>query len=60
MTKKWEEMTQGEKIENLRKDVKAIFDHLKDLSSAQKALSQRLDGAASLANEVAKKVERLG
>ena len=52
-------MTSAEKIEDLRKDVKAIFQHINDLSAAQRALGRQLDGAASLASEVSKKVERL-
>lgn len=60
MDKKWEEMTQAEKVEDLRKDVKRIFQVLNELHSEQSALSHRVTGAASLASELAKKVERLG
>jgi hypothetical protein len=59
MEKKWQEMTQSEKIDALRKDVKAIFHHLNDLSAAQHTMSRRLDSAASLAFEVSKKVDAL-
>ncbi|HUZ91526.1 MAG TPA: hypothetical protein VMU78_06465 [Methylocella sp.] len=59
MDKTWEKMTQTEKIEDLRKDVKAIFQHLNDLQASQSNLGHRLDGVFSLASEAAKKVERL-
>jgi hypothetical protein len=59
MPKTWEQMTQPEKIEDLRRDVKAIFEVLNELASGQRALGQRLDSAASLALEVSKKVDRL-
>lgn len=60
MAKSWETMTSEEKIEDLRSDVKRIFQLLSDLKSEQAALSHRVTGAASLASEVAKKVETLG
>jgi hypothetical protein len=59
MDEKWGDLTQSEKIEDLRKDVKEIFGHLNELSAGQRALNQRLDGAASLASDVAKKVDAL-
>jgi hypothetical protein len=59
MDKKWDDLSPSEKIEDLRSDVKAIFQHLNELSAGQRALNQRLDGAASLASEVAKKVDAL-
>jgi hypothetical protein len=59
MAKTWEHMSQEEKIEDLRKDVKAIFEHLNDLKGSQNHIVRRLDGVFSLASEVAKKVERL-
>jgi hypothetical protein len=58
MAKTWEQMTQAEKIEDLRRDVKAIFEALNELALGQRALGQRLDSAASLALEVSKKVDR--
>ena len=59
MAQKWEDLTQSEKIEDLRTDVKSIFQHLNELSAGQRALSQRLDRAASLASEIAKMVDAL-
>jgi hypothetical protein len=59
MRKTWEQMTPEEKIEDLRSDVKRIFLVLSDLKSENTALAHRVTGAASLASEVAKKVETL-
>lgn len=59
MPKTWEKMTQAEKIEDLRRDVKAIFQHLNDLQASQSKLGHRLDDVFSLASEAAKKVESL-
>jgi hypothetical protein len=59
MAKNWDDLTQSEKIEDLRKDVKAIFGHLNELSESQRALNQRLESAVNLASEVAKKVAAL-
>jgi DNA-binding ferritin-like protein len=59
MPRTWEKMTQEEKIEDLRNDVKSIFRHLNDLTQTQHAIAKRLGEIASLANEVAKKVEHL-
>jgi hypothetical protein len=53
MTKTWEELTEPEKIEDLRKDVKAIFAQLNDIIETQSQLGLRLDKAASLLSEVA-------
>jgi Ni,Fe-hydrogenase III large subunit len=60
MPKNWEEMTEAEKIEDLRKDVKTIFQHLNSITESQRQITHRLDQIGSLANEVYKKVERLG
>lgn len=57
MTKKWDEMTQEEKIEALRTDVTTIFKHLNELSSRQRELGQRLEQVVNLAREIGRKVD---
>jgi hypothetical protein len=48
MTKTWEQLTQSEKIEDLRKDVARIFKILTELRDAvaqdQSGLKQQIDG----------------
>jgi predicted nucleic acid-binding Zn-ribbon protein len=42
MAKTWEQLTQPEKVEDLRQDVKRIFDALRSLSSDLDRLQNRL------------------
>lgn len=59
MVKTWQKMTQAEKIEDLRKDVKSIFKHLKEIQSVQKSTIARLEGVSSLLSEVAVAIKKL-
>jgi uncharacterized protein YoxC len=59
MAKTWDKMTDSEKIEDLRKDVKTIFGHLNEIRDAQNDLASRLNGAVSLLSEVADAVKKL-
>lgn len=46
MAKMWEQLTQPEKVEDLRQDVKRIFDALRSLSSDLGRLQNRLSEVA--------------
>jgi hypothetical protein len=59
MDKKWDRMTTDEKLDALREDVARAFNAINDVNRELTALAHRVTGAASLASEVAKKVETL-
>jgi hypothetical protein len=57
MAKAWDELTQPEKIEDLRNDVKAIFAQLHDLIETQSQLGLRRDNALGLLSDVSMTVK---
>lgn len=59
MPKTWEQMTQAERIEDLRNDIKTIFSTLNEIRTEQQNLAFRLNGAVSLVSEVADAVKKL-
>ena len=59
MAKTWEQMTQAEKIEDLRRDVVRLFDAYNDLSRRLTAGSAHLGQVATVASEAARVVEGL-
>ncbi len=66
MGKKWEEMTQEEKIDDLRRDVKTIFSHLNMVKNDVQLLAGKLNEHATIltrvqkaAKIVAEKIEQL-
>jgi hypothetical protein len=52
-------MTQAERIEDLRNDIKTIFSTLNEIRTEQQNLAFRLNGAVSLVSEVADAVKKL-
>ena len=60
MAKAFEELTVPEKVEDLRKDVKAIFAQLNDIIETQSQLGLRLDRSVSLLSQVAMFAKTLG
>lgn len=59
MAKNWKELTQAEKIEDLRQDVERIFGLLTDMVNGQRSLAAKHRGTVTKLNEVAKAVEAL-
>jgi ABC-type transporter Mla subunit MlaD len=58
MAKKWEELSQSEKITDLRNDVKTIFSNLNSQQEAVRNITLQLETVANLLNEVAQQVRR--
>ena len=59
MTKKLEELSQSEKIDELHKDVKSIFSHLHSHDEAIRNMTLELETIVTLLKEVAETVKKL-
>jgi hypothetical protein len=59
MSKTWDEMSQSEKIEDLRRDVVRLFDAYNDLSRRLAAAGTHLGRIETIATEAAKSAEEL-
>jgi chromosome segregation ATPase len=59
MTKTWEQMTEAEKIEDLRRDVVRIFRVLNSIDHSLSALAAHLDQAQKTAREASTAVSAL-
>lgn len=59
MAKTWEQMTQAEKIEDLRRDVVRLFDAYNDLSRRLTAGSAHIGQLSTIASEAYRAVEEL-
>ena len=59
MAKKLKELSQSEKIDDLRKDVKAIFSHLNSHDEAIRNMTLELETIVNLLKEVAETVKNL-
>jgi len=59
MAKKLEELSQSDKIDDLRKDVKTIFSHLNSHDEAIRNMTLELETIVNLLKEVAETVKKL-
>lgn len=59
MEKKWQDLTQSEKIEDLRADVKKIFSVLIATQETMRTLNNKIADSINLANEALELVNTL-